>query len=368
VSTDPDSIELHQVLDSDGAVVPGATVPDLSDDELLSMYRDMLFSRHLDERAISLQRRGEMGTYASMYGHEAAQIGSVAAMADDDWLFHSYREHGATVAHGLPPENVLIYHMGHERASEIPEDVQVFPICGSIAGQIPHATGMAWAARIRGDDRAALCHFGDGATSEGDFHEALNFAGVFDAPAVFFCNNNQWAISTPIERQTASETIAQKATAYGFEGVQVDGMDPLAVYQVTREAIETAKDPGEGDLRPTLVEAKLYRLGAHNTTDDPSNYRDEVPEEWEEKDPLPRFESFLRETGRLDDDHYEEIEADVEDAVDDAIEAALAVEDPPTDDMFEYVFETPTDRQREQRESLARLVEKYGHEAFREEE
>jgi pyruvate dehydrogenase E1 component alpha subunit len=365
VSTD-DSVQRRQILDSDGAVLPDATVPDLSDATLVSMYRDMLFARRLDERAISLQRRGEMGTYASMYGHEAAQIGSVAAIAADDWLFHSYREHGATVAHGLPPENVLIYHMGYELGSDVPEDVQVFPICGSIAGQIPHATGMAWAARIRDDDRAALCHFGDGATSEGDFHEALNFAGVFDAPAVFFCNNNQWAISTPIERQTRSETIAQKATAYGFAGVQVDGMDPLAVYQVTREAVEKAKDPGEGELRPTLIEATLYRLSAHNTTDDPSNYRDEVPEEWEEKNPLPRFESFLRETGRLDDDRHEALEADVEAGVDEAIDAALALGEPETDDMFEFVFETPTDRQREQREHLSRLIEKYGDDAFSE--
>jgi pyruvate dehydrogenase E1 component alpha subunit len=312
-----------------------------------------------------------MGTYASMYGHEAAQIGSVHALADDDWLFHSYREHGATISHGLPPENILSYHKGYERANAVPEDVSVFPICGTVAGQIPHAVGMAWAARLQGTDHVSLCHFGDGATSEGDFHEGLNFAGVFDAPVVFFCNNNQWAISTPFERQTASATIAQKADAYGFEGVQVDGMDPLAVYQVTRDAAETARNPGGADendagraRRPTLVEAKLYRLGAHNTADDDSNYREGVPEEWESKDPVPRYEAFLRRTDRLDDELAATITDEVETVVDDAIDAARSIERPDTDEMFEHVYETTPARLARQREDLSDLVTNHGDDAF----
>ncbi len=358
-----------RVLDEDGAVV--GDVPDLDEDELVAMYRQMKLARHFDERAVSLNRQGRMGTYPPLSGQEGAQIGSAMAMAADDWMIPSYREHAAAVVRGLGLRDTLRYWMGDERGNEIPDDTNVFTVAVPIASQIPHATGMAWAHKLQsgGDpDSAFLCYFGDGATSEGDFHEGLNFAGVFDTPNVFFCNNNQWAISVPRERQTASETLAQKAEAYGFEGVQVDGMDPLAVYSVTQDALAKARDPDEGQLRPTMIEAVQYRFGAHTTADDPSVYREEEEERrWREKDPIPRLESFLRGRDVLDDDRVEAIEASVEDEVAAAIDDAEATADPDPQSMFEHVYAEQTPELRQQAARFAELRERHGDDAFREE-
>ncbi|MEF8780137.1 MAG: pyruvate dehydrogenase (acetyl-transferring) E1 component subunit alpha [Haloferacaceae archaeon] len=359
--------EMYRVLDEDGAVV--GDVPDLTEEELVGIYRYMKLSRHFDERAVSLQRQGRMGTYPPLSGQEAAQVGSAYALAEDDWIVPSYREHGAAVVRGVPLEKTLLYWMGHEAGNHVPEDANVFPVAVPIASQIPHATGAAWASKLRGeDDRAFLCYFGDGATSEGDFHEGLNFAGVFDTPNVFFCNNNQWAISVPRERQTASGTLAQKATAYGFEGVQVDGMDPLAVYRATREAVEKAKDPDEGQPRPTMIEAIQYRFGAHTTADDPSVYRtEEEVERWRQKDPIPRLETYLRDRGLLDDDRIAEIQESVETQVADAIDAAESTARPTPDEMFENAYAEVPARLRDQYERFERLRGELGDEAFLEE-
>ena len=295
-----------QILDPEGQVVDGATVPDLSDDALVSMYRDMRFARHLDERLISLQRQGRLGTYSSLAGQEGSQIGSMYALDDSDWVLYQYREHGAVVVRGALAE-YLQYWMGHESANAALAEVNIAPLNITIGDHLPHAVGMAWASKLKGEDKAFVSHFGDGATSEGDFHEALNFAGVFDTPNVFVCNNNQWAISVPAERQTAAATFAQKAEAYGFEGIRVDGMDPLAMYRITKLAVEKARGDTSGDsLRPTLIEAIQYRYGAHTTADDPSVYREESEvEEWKEKDPIratrtlpPRHRSARRRAHR----------------------------------------------------------------------
>ena len=358
-----------QVLDEDGRVREGATVPDIDDESLVQMYREMRLARHFDARAVSLQRQGRIGTYPPLSGQEAAQVGSAMALSDGDWLFPSYREHAATHVRGVGLERTLRYWMGDERGNAL-DDVNVFPAAVPIATQVVHATGAAWAADLRGDAAAVLCYFGDGATSEGDFHEGLNFAGVFDVPAVFLCNNNQWAISVPRERQSASATLAQKAHAYGFEGVLVDGMDPLAVYQVTSEALSKAKDPDPvaddatgRATRPTLVEAIQYRFGAHTTADDPSVYRDDDEvERWKRKDPIPRLEAYLREQGLLDDESVDTIEAEVETEVKAAIDAAERTERPVPADMFDHAYAERTRRLDEQATALERLRERYGDE------
>ncbi|MEF8791968.1 MAG: pyruvate dehydrogenase (acetyl-transferring) E1 component subunit alpha [Haloarculaceae archaeon] len=354
--------EQVRVLDEDGRVVDGATVPDLDDEELVGMYRNMRLARHFDQRAVSLQRQGRMGTYPPLSGQEGAQVGSATALAEEDWLVPSYREHGASYVRGVPLAQTLRYWMGDERGNELRE-LNVFPVAVPIATQVLHATGLAWASKLKGEERAFLCYFGDGATSEGDFHEGLNFAGVFDVPSVFFCNNNQWAISVPRERQTAAATLAQKAVAYGFEGVQVDGMDPLAVYRVTREALRKARDPGEGELRPTLIEAVQYRFGAHTTADDPSVYReDEEVERWKRKDPIPRLESYLYEQGLLDDERIDAIVTSVEEEVADAIETAEQFERPEPGAVFEHVYAEMPRRLREQARELEQLRERHGDE------
>jgi pyruvate dehydrogenase E1 component alpha subunit len=363
-----------QILTPAGEVREDATVPDIGDETFVEMYEGMVFARELDHRATTLHRQGRMGTYPPLAGQEAAQVASTLALDDEDWISYQYREHGAPIARGLSHE-YLLYWMGHEVGNEWLPERNIFPVNISIGSQLPHATGMAWAAKLKGDDTAVVCHFGDGATSEGDFHEALNFAGVFDVPAIFFCNNNQYAISIARENQTAAATIAQKAAAYGCKGVQVDGMDPLAVYQVTKEAVERAKDPpDEPDhengraRRPTLVEAVMYRLGAHTTVDDPSNYREEAEvERWRERDPIPRMEAFLRNRGLLDDDRVSEIQKDAEAEIAALVEAAEAYEADP-EDMFAHTYAEQTPRIREQQAAFRAARERHDDDRFLQDE
>jgi pyruvate dehydrogenase E1 component alpha subunit len=363
---DPDTdYEPVRVLDEDGHLLDDASVPDLTDDELLELFRLLKLARHFDERAINLQRQGRMGTYSPIGGQEAAHAASAFALNDDDWVLPSHRADIASHIQGLGLENHLLYCMGMEKGNKIPEGTNVFPVTLPIATHLSHAVGMAWASKYQGEDRVFVPYFGDGGTSEGNFNESLNFAGVFDTPTIFFINNNQWAISIGPDKQTKSQTLAQKAVAFGFEGVRVDGMDPLAVYQVTERAIDKARNPGEDELRPTLIEALTYRYGPHTTSDDPSIYRDEEElESWKDRDPIDRMETFLRETDRLDDDRLESIETDVEEEVNEMIDTAEDTEPPEPSEMFENTFAEPTSRQEAQLAELEMLREEYGDDAF----
>jgi pyruvate dehydrogenase E1 component alpha subunit len=356
-----------RVLDPDGRLLPNATEPDLSDEALVTMYEAMRTARRFDERAVSWQRQGRLATYAPMSGQEAGQVAGTLALADDDWVFPTYREHAVRLVAGFDLPEILRGLMGAELPSGSAGGPTVAPEAIPIATQLPHATGAAMAARHRGDESVALSHFGDGATSEGDFHEALNVAGVFDAPAIYLCHNNQWAISVPRARQTASPTLAGKADAYGFEGIRVDGMDPLAVYSVVRYAREKALDPDAEDLRPTLIESVEYRYGAHTTADDPDVYRDsEEVEYWRARDPIDRLETFLVETGRLDEAAVESIDSRIEERVGEAIEAAEAEAAPDADELFADVYEEVPDQLARQRENLRRLRERHGDALLRE--
>jgi pyruvate dehydrogenase E1 component alpha subunit len=312
-----------------------------SPEQARTTYRHLVRARAFDERALALQRRGWMSSWPPYNGQEGSQVGAALAMADDDWLFPTYRSNAMQVARGVPISDVLLFrrgmpefHSGH--------DVPNFPQAVPIATQIPHATGAAMAmnyeraVKDEASDSAVLCYFGDGATSEGDFHEGMNFAGVFDAPTVFFCENNEWAISLPRHRQTASDTIAQKATAYGFEGVQVDGNDPLAVRETVAEALESARE-----ANPVLVESMTYRQGAHTTSDDPSQYEEAAQDlpDWRTADPLDRYEAYLREQGVLDDEFVAEVEDEAEAELDEAVETAESVEPGDPHDVFDRVYE-----------------------------
>jgi pyruvate dehydrogenase E1 component alpha subunit len=271
----------------------------------------MVLARTLDRRMLALQRQGRIGTYAMLEGQEAVQVGSALALEPHDFVFPSYREHGVQVTRGLPMEVLLAYWKGLPNAAWDIEKYRTGIVTVPIASQVPHAVGYSYMTKLRGEDVVIVAYFGDGATSEGDFHAGLNFAGVWKTPTVFLCANNLYAISVPYEKQTASETIAQKAEAYGFEGLRVDGMDPIAVYLATRLAVSRAR-AGNG---PTLIEALTYRYGAHATADDPSLYRsnDEV-EEWRAKDPIDRLRRFLEHRGEWDEWIGEKVEMEITEA------------------------------------------------------
>ncbi len=280
------------VLDEHG-VADEPLLPALSEEELLRLHELMVLARTFDQRALALQREGRLGTYPPITGQEAAQVGSAFALDPTDRVFPSFREMGVHLTLGYPVDRLYQYWAGDERGQRAPEGLEIFPVCVSVGSHIPHAVGAAIAARYRKEEAVAVAYFGDGATSKGDFHEALNLAGVFRLPALFICQNNQWAISVPVKEQTAAVSLAQKALAYGIEGVQVDGNDVLAVYRATREALERARSGGG----PTFIECLTYRMEDHTTADDAARYRPpEAVEAWKRKDPISRLERFL--TGR----------------------------------------------------------------------
>jgi pyruvate dehydrogenase E1 component alpha subunit len=337
-----------KILKSDGTLEPGASPP-IDDQETLKLYQKMVFIRLADQRCLSLQRQGRFGTYAPIWGQEACQVGSTYLLQKGDWIFPAFREIGATMMMGIPLKTYLLYWMGNEMGSRAPEGINVMPVSIPVGTHMLHAVGAAWAAKIKGEKEITLTFFGDGATSQGDFHEAMNFAGVFKTPTVFFCQNNQFAISVPRSMQTASATIAQKAIAYGFDGVQVDGNDLFAVIVATREAVDKAR-AGQG---PTLIEGVTFRFGPHTTADDPTKYRTEKDvEPWKPLDPMVRLRLYLKGKNLWSEEVEQRMTEEAQKEIDEAVKEAEAVPVPQPEDIFKYVYAEMTPPLKEQLEYL----------------
>ena len=349
------ALKVFRVIDEDGNLV--GEDPGLPDSLLIDIYTYMVRTRIIDSWLLKLQRMGRVALHAPNKGQEAAAVGAAMALKKEDWLFPSYRELGALLVRGMSEEEILdralttiddplkgsdfaIY--GHRKYNIVPAPVPV-------ANQIPHAVGAAIAAKIMGDPIVTMTFFGDGATSRGDFHAGLNFAGVFKAPVVFVNQNNQWAISVPLRRQTAAPSIAIKGIAYGVPGVRVDGNDAIAVYIVAREAVDRARS-GEG---PTLIEALTYRLGPHTTADDPSRYRsEEEVREWERKEPIRRMKLYLVKNGILSEEDAERIREEWEKRIEETVVKVLEKPPLPPEVILEDVYSEPPWNLREQMEEL----------------
>jgi 2-oxoisovalerate dehydrogenase E1 component alpha subunit len=332
--------------------------PKLADEEVMHLYRHMVMTRLLDERLVALQRQGRIGFHVGSLGEEGAILGSAYAMRKGDFLFPCYREFGAALMRGLELQVFMHNMFGNAKDTVLGRQMPDHYTCrrvgwGSISSpvgtQITQAVGFAWGAKIAKKDVATLAYFGDGATSSSDFHSGMNFAGVFKIPTVFFCRNNGWAISVPVERQTASRTFAEKAAAYGVPGVRVDGNDLFAVVATVRQAVERGVR-GEG---PTLIEAITYRMGGHSTSDDPNRYRgSEVLESWASRDPIGRVRAYLEKRELWDGTAEERLIAEIDAKFRETVAVAERTPPPPLESMFEDVYERPPWHLQEQRAEL----------------
>lgn len=337
-----------QVLDESGNA-DASLLPPLSGDEIKKIFEHIIFARTFNQRALSLQREGRLGTYASILGQEASQVGSAMAFKKADWIFPSFRETGVLLTLGYPVWRLFRYWGGDERGMHAPDGLNIFPMSVPVGSQLPHATGTAMAMKIRGALSASAAYFGDGGSSRGDFHEALNLAGVYKAPAVFLCQNNQWAISVPRARQTAAKTIAQRAIGYGIEGIQVDGNDALAVYRATKEALARARN-GQG---ATLIECFTYRLDDHTTSDDSSRYRSaEEVNEWKKKEPLIRLRLFMEKKGLWTQAYENAATAKITAEIDGAAQEAEKYAPPDPADIIRYTNAELTPRQKKELKDL----------------
>jgi len=340
--------KMFQMLKPDGTLYSEMEAP-LNDQETLQLYQKMVFIRLADQKALMLQRQGRMGTYAPVWGQEACQVGSAYLLQKGDWVFPAFRELAASLMMGIPLKTIYLYWMGNEEGSRAPEGINVMPVSIPVGTHPLHAVGVAWAAKIRGDKIVTIAYFGDGATSKGDFHEAMNLAGVFKTPSIFFCQNNQFAISVPRKIQTASETIAQKAIAYGMDGIQVDGNDLFAVHTATKEAVDKAHSGGGA----TLIEGVTYRFGPHTTADDPTKYRtDEEIERWKPLDPLVRLRLYLKGKGLWSEEVEKQMTEEAQKEIDQVVKEAEAVPVPEVEDIFKYVYAEMTPQLKEQMEYL----------------
>ncbi|MBI4146851.1 pyruvate dehydrogenase (acetyl-transferring) E1 component subunit alpha [Candidatus Woesearchaeota archaeon] len=346
------SVRYVQILDENGDV-DKKLEPKLSSQQLRELYKWMVVERVFDNTALSLQREGRIGTYAQSLGEEAVHVGSVYATSDADWVFPDYREHVAFLMKGVPVKSLFMHWGGSEDGMRLPEKSNIFPVCIPVGTQTLHGVGVALAAKIKKEKLATLTFVGDASTSTGDFHEGMNFAGTFMAPAVIVVRNNHWAISVPRTCndpdwggcQTRAETLAQKAIAYGIEGIQVDGNDILAVYSVVKKALDKARK----GLGPTLVECICYRLGAHTTADDPTRYQDpKVVAAWMRKEPLARFQRYLKKKKLWDEKFEAAVQAEAKRMVQQGVQEAEQHK-PKATDMFDFVYEKLTPNLKKQR-------------------
>jgi len=352
----PYKVNCISILDEEGNL-DKELEPKIPDETLLKIHRFMLLGRRFDERMLKLQRQGRIGTFAPVKGQEAAQVPAVAALKDSDWMVQSFREQAASLYRGQSLESFLLVYGGFFQGNEVPDKLLNLPVAIPVGTQILHAVGLGMAMNYLDREDVVMVFFGDGATSEGDFHEAMNFAGVFTTPVIFVCQNNQWAISVPREEQTESKTLAQKALAYGVPGVQDDGNDALAVYTAAQQAIERARK-GQGS---TMIECITYRLSMHTTADDPTRYREEENvEAWEAKDPIPRFQNYLIDKGLLTEENLQEIEEEIDREIKEAIESAeQKMEDLGSQalTMFNHLYEEMPPYLLEQRQQLENELE-----------
>lgn len=348
--------ETLRVLNKDG-FCDELHKPDVSDQQLDIFYRQIILARTLDQKLVSMQRQGRLGTYAPLEGQEACQLGFAAALKEEDWFVPSFREMAVLMGLGMPLENLILYWMANEKGGKAPENLNILPPSVPVGSHPLHAVGIAWAMKLRKIPSVVGCGFGDGATSEGDFHEAMNFAGVMHVPAVFMCQNNQYAISVPRKRQTASKTIAQKALAYGFDGVQIDGNDILVSYGVAREAVEKAREGGG----PTFIEALTYRFGSHTTADDPTRYRsDEEVEKWRPYDPITRLQKYMERYGLWTPEYEEQVNTEARDKVEEAVAKAEAQSEVSPEEIFDYHFAELPPHLVEQKDYLTKILMKGG--------
>ena len=345
---------IFQIVDENGVLINEDYKDKITEDLVKKFYYNIVRIRTFDRKAISLQRQGRLGTYAPFEGQEASQVGSALALEKDDWVFPTYRDHGATLTFGAGMARTYLYWNGRVEGCVPEEGKKIFPPAVPIATQIPHAAGAAMAEKRKGTKNAAIAYFGDGATSEGDFHEGLNFASVFKAPVIFFNQNNGFAISVPIKKQMNSKTIAQKALAYDMPGVRVDGNDIFAVYFQTVEGLDRARK-GEG---PTLIEAMTWRYGAHTTADDPSKYRDQSQSATirENRDPLLRVERFMKANNFWDEDWVMKVKEETATEVEQAVKDMESYPKPNINDLFDNVFEKPTWTIAKQKEEYFQLI------------
>lgn len=362
--------ECEQIVAPDGSYDTEAVESLSIDDETYrEMYESMVQARELEERGMILQRQGSLHFWEGCRGEEASHVGSAAALRDNDWLQSDWRQYGMHIQRGRSLEDILLFWLrGYETWDDemaqrnAPAAQRRMPHTVAIGTTIPQAVGMVWGQRYQDNDDVGLIQMGDGATSKGDFHEGLNFAGVLNLPAVFLVVNNQWAISLPAEKQTAAETFAAKAPGYGFDGVLVDGNDVLATYRATKRAVENARN-GEG---PTLVEALTYRRSAHSSSDDPSIYRDESEvERWAELDPIDRYEIFLEDRGLWSEEYADSAREAAKTRTKEAAETAIEIaEKQSPEEVFDRVYSNPPEHIEAQARELAQLREELGDEAF----